>query len=85
MTVPARLTLLSRPDCHLCHEAAALLSRLEVPFVTIDVDMDAALASRYGDALPVLLLDGRELARAPLEERTVQAALATAGLMPGRR
>lgn len=85
MTVPARLTLLSRPDCHLCHEAAALLSRLEVPFVTIDVDMDVALASRYGESVPVLLLDGRELARAPLEEPTLKATLAAAGLVPGRQ
>jgi len=73
--------LLSREDCHLCHDAARTLARLGVAFDTIDIDQDEALARRYGETIPVLLLDERELARAPLSPRSLRTALARAGVM----
>ena len=74
-----RVQLLSREDCHLCHDAARTLARLGVAFDTIDIDRDEALARRYGEAIPVLLLDGRELARAPLSAAALEKALGRAG------
>jgi glutaredoxin len=59
MTAP-RVTLLSKPGCHLCDEARAVLERLGEPFGERDVTTDDALYDEYGDRIPVVLLDGRE-------------------------
>jgi glutaredoxin-like protein DUF836 len=59
---PARLRLLTRPDCGLCEEFAAayhaLARRQPLPALELtDVDSDARLARRWGLKIPVLLLD----------------------------
>lgn len=57
-----QLTLLTRPGCHLCQDARAVV--LEVgaatgtPFVELDVDADGDLRAEYGDMVPVVLIDG---------------------------
>ena len=78
------LSLLSRPDCHLCEETAAILLRMGVTFATIDVEADIELERRYGEMIPVLLYDDREIARAPLDEAALRSALSSAGLAPER-
>jgi glutaredoxin len=75
------LTLLTRTDCHLCEEARRLLERLRVAFGTIEVDGDAALVARYGDAVPVLLRGNEEIGRAPFTRETLTAALRRAGVL----
>jgi glutaredoxin len=77
------LVLLTRTDCHLCDEARELLGRLGIAFATIDVDGDAALGDRYGDAVPVLLHGSAEIGRAPLSERRLMSALRRAGIASG--
>ena len=77
------LTLVTRTDCHLCDDTATVLERLGLRFATIDVDTDAALVASFGDAVPVLLLDGEELCRAPIDERRLRTALRSAGLTVG--
>ncbi len=59
----ARLTLVTRADCHLCEELQseleALRGRYPLPAVALaDVDADPQLLQRYGLKVPVLLLDG---------------------------
>ena len=60
----ARLTLLTRVNCHLCETAAETLERIgaEAGLVpeSVDVDADPELQAEYGDRVPVVLLDGRE-------------------------
>jgi glutaredoxin len=74
------LTLYTKRDCHLCDEALALLSRLELElgFVVDEVDIgtDGELFRRYRNDVPVLALDGEVLLSAPLAEREVRCALA---------
>ena len=70
------LRLLSRPGCHLCDEAASILTRMDISFATINVEADVELERRYGKLIPVLLHDGQEIAHAPLDERTLRRALA---------
>lgn len=74
-----RLTLYTRLDCHLCDQAQALLEglrdELAFDFVTVDIDEDAALRNRYGEAVPVIALDGIEIARAPIRASAVEARL----------
>jgi glutaredoxin len=70
-----RLTLITRVNCGLCDEAKRDLQRLGALFDCVDVDEDAELLHRYNESVPVLLLDGAELARAPLSEKTLRLAV----------
>ena len=62
-----RLTLLSRPGCHLCdemrREVDVLLSDRPHEWNVVDVDSDAELALRYGDSIPVLFVNGHLFAK----------------------
>jgi glutaredoxin len=51
----------SRPGCHLCDEARAVLLRVGEPFDEIDIDSDDELFKRYLERIPVIALDGEEL------------------------
>lgn len=69
------LRLLMRQDCHLCAEAELLLKQLGLDFATMDVDIDPEQSARWGDYIPVLLLDGEEILRAPISEGSLRQAL----------
>jgi glutaredoxin len=56
-----RLVMYSRPGCHLCDEARAVLLRVGEPFDEIDIDSDDELFKRYLERIPVIALDGEEL------------------------
>lgn len=60
----ARITLLSRPGCHLCEYAREAVARVcattGVSWVEVSVDSDPELEREYGDRVPVVLLDDRE-------------------------
>jgi glutaredoxin len=64
MAEPARVTILSRPGCHLCDVAKEAMARLErshgISWNEVDVAGDVELEREYGDRLPVILLDGAE-------------------------
>jgi glutaredoxin len=70
-----QLRLYSRPDCHLCDEAASLLERLGFGFVRVDITSDPRLEARYGDAIPVITWSDQEIVRAPITERGLRDAL----------
>ena len=57
----ARLVMYSRPGCHLCDDARAVLLRVGEPFDEIDIDSDDELFKRYLERIPVIALDGEEL------------------------
>ncbi|HEY0700714.1 MAG TPA: glutaredoxin family protein [Micromonospora sp.] len=62
--VAPRLTLLTRPGCHLCATAREALDRVASAtgerWTERDVTESLELERDYGDRLPVVLLDGRE-------------------------
>jgi hypothetical protein len=60
---PPAACLYVRADCPLCEEAATLLARHYPHLVleTLDVDREPALAAVYGERVPVLACEGREL------------------------
>ena len=74
------LTLYSKPGCHLCEELRLLLEDVRPDYgftlSEIDIQEDAALTGRYRHAIPVLLLDGREILRGRISERDLLTALA---------
>ena len=63
------LTLYSRLGCHLCDEMKAVIARVvgeqavDVTLEEVDISTDAELESRYGVEIPVLLLNGRKVAK----------------------
>lgn len=67
---PARLRLLSRPGCHLCEgmrrEVDQILGDAPRDWEVVDVDSDPALAAEFGEAIPVLFVNGRLFAKTRL-------------------
>jgi glutaredoxin len=65
MTSPSpRVTLYSRPGCHLCDDARAVVEQvcaeLGESYVEIFIDDDPDLRRRYGEEIPVTLVDGAQ-------------------------
>jgi glutaredoxin len=62
--VTARVTLYSRPGCHLCDDARAVVSQvcdeLGEAFDEVSIDDDPALQERFGEEIPVTFVDGRQ-------------------------
>lgn len=60
----ARVTLYSRPGCHLCDVARAVIeevcAELGEDYVELSIDEDPALRERYAEEIPVTLVDGRQ-------------------------
>lgn len=73
------IQLLTRPGCHLCEMARALVEEDGLSFQLVDVDADAELADLYGFRIPVLLVDGRPVAEGRLTAEGLRRALATRG------
>jgi glutaredoxin len=75
-----RLTLYTKPDCHLCEEARAALERVRnrVPFEleAVDISTDPRLGERYGTRIPVVFVDGREAFEYEVDERELERLLA---------
>ena len=85
MEAPAAvLTVLGKPDCHLCHVMADAVRRtiadLHATVVERDVRDDPDMYARYRYEIPVLLLEGRELARHRVDETALRAELLALGI-----
>ena len=61
MSMPVRVTILSREDCHLCDVvyriAMHLQSELRIETSKVPIEGDRVLMERYGTRVPVVLLD----------------------------
>ncbi|HEX5938864.1 MAG TPA: glutaredoxin family protein [Dehalococcoidia bacterium] len=75
-----RLTVYSRDGRHLCEEAMSLLRRLQPEFLfeleEVDIEQDDKLLKLYQWRIPVVTLDGREIAAAPINFSDLRRALA---------
>ena len=62
-----RLTLYSKPGCHLCDEMKYVIdsvsARVPLSLEVIDISTDGGLMERYGVEIPVLLIDGKKAAK----------------------
>ena len=72
----SRVTLITRPGCHLCEVAAETLDRIGEPWTSVNVESSAELESEYGDRVPVVLLDGKEHGYWRVEEDRLRRDLA---------
>ena len=75
----ARIELLTKPGCHLCDEArnvvAAVAAETGEQWVERDVTEDPKLFIRWGEELPVVLVDGEQHGYWRIEADRVRAAL----------
>jgi glutaredoxin len=64
---PRAITLYTRPGCHLCEEAKALiepmLGELGATLREVNIDDDAELSRRYGTDIPVVFIGAHKAAK----------------------
>jgi len=74
------ITLLTRPGCHLCDDARAVIARvaadLGVTWQERDITASAADLRAYGEMIPVTLIDGVQHDFWRVSEQRLRAALA---------
>jgi glutaredoxin len=71
-----RLTIYSKPGCHLCDEMKSLVHRIiaeqtndrAIALEEIDISSDSDLLDRYGLEIPVLFIDGKKVAKYRVSE-----------------
>ena len=63
-TVRHRVRLLTRPGCHLCDDARAVVEQVcaerGVGWDEVDITADPGLLAQYVQMIPVTLVDGRQ-------------------------
>jgi glutaredoxin len=55
-----KIVLYTRIGCHLCDDAKAMLESYGLTVESVDIDRDPELVVRYGECVPVVMVDGRE-------------------------
>ena len=73
------IKLYMRQRCHLCEEAKELLEELQqrwdFKIIEVDIDEDDQLTERYGIIIPVIELDGDEVAAGIIHKNSIIEAL----------
>ena len=76
-----RLTIYSKPGCHLCDEMKAVIHRIrpnfEFALEEVDISTDGALDARYGLEIPVLTIDDKKVAKYRISEAELRKAIET--------
>ncbi len=80
-----RLTLLGKPDCHLCDDARAVVEGVladhpEVAFEERSILDDPELLEAYVEEIPVVLIDDRVHTIWRVDEARLRTALAAASV-----
>ena len=74
-----KVTIYSKADCGLCVQAEGMLRELQQEFQfsleVVDIESEAGLFNRYWDKVPVVAVDGKEVAGAPIDPRALRAVM----------
>ena len=74
-----RVTVYTRPGCHLCEEALAVVAKVCADvgeeYDEVNIDDDADLTQRFGEEIPVTFVDGRQHDFWRVSEDRLRAAL----------
>jgi glutaredoxin len=74
-----RIVVLTRPGCHLCADACAVVDRvsteLGVDWVEQDITGDAELTAKWGEYIPVVVVDDQVHTWFRVDESRLRAAL----------
>jgi glutaredoxin len=75
----ARVTLYSKPGCHLCEDARAVIDRvcteLGASYDEVDITTSTELMTAYGEQIPVTFVDGRQHDFWRVDENRLRRAL----------
>lgn len=68
-----KLTIYSKPGCHLCDEMKAIVERVlrdreQILFEEVDISNDGRLIDLYETEIPVLTIDGKKVAKYRITE-----------------
>ena len=79
MTADPRITLLSKPGCHLCDDARVVIERVAadtgVGWREVDILSDPELQKKWWDQIPVTLIDGVQHDYWRVDEERLRRAL----------
>lgn len=77
---PVRVTVYSKPGCHLCEDAVAVVARvtddLGVGWTEVDISTDDALLAQWWEQIPVIFVDDVQHDYWRVDEARLRAALA---------
>jgi len=75
----ARITVIGKPDCHLCEQAVAVVvaycATHGTDYEIVSIIDRPELADRYWTEIPVVLVDGEQIAFWHVTEQQLSAAL----------
>jgi len=76
-----RVTLIGKPDCHLCDDARAVVERIAAEVGGVEVEErsildEPELRERYAEEIPVVLIDGAQHTYWRVDAERLRAALA---------
>lgn len=75
----SRVVLMERPGCHLCEVAAEVLeivcADLDEDFERVDITEDPSAADLYSARVPVVLVDGQEIAQFRVDSHRLRSVL----------
>jgi len=79
MNTPVQVTLYTRPGCHLCEEAKAVIAPLVAEFGAVlrevNIEEDRELSERYGWDIPVVFVGERKAAKHRVDARQFRRQL----------
>jgi glutaredoxin len=85
---PLEVTLYTRPGCHLCEDAKAIVEPLLAEFGAalreVNIDDDAELTQRYGMDIPVIFIGAHKAAKHRVDARQFRRQLEGARNRPDR-
>ena len=69
---PVIVEMYTRPGCHLCEVAQAIIEKVrrQTPFEwrVVDISGDADLEAQFGEQIPVVFVDGRKAFKFHVDE-----------------
>jgi len=82
VTPAPRVRIYSKPGCHLCDDARAIIAtvcaELGETYDEVDISADTALMGEYGEQIPVTFVDGRQHDFWRVDPARLRSALETA-------
>ena len=73
------ITLIGKPDCHLCHDAQAVLARvcgdLDLSWQELSILDDPSLYDEFWEKIPVVQVDGRTVDFWTVDEERLRRVL----------
>lgn len=79
MPNPIRVEVLSRPGCHLCDEARAVIERVsdryQLELRVINIETEPELEAAYGWEIPVVFIEGNKAFKYRVDEKELERKL----------